>query len=230
MKKGDKMAYPMTHLYIAKKMLDNSLIHIDNVPQYFLGSIVPDAVEWRKTYDKRISHLCNDEEKWGFITDYENWSGNVLEYFEQTVKTNDRDFFTGYCFHILADINHSIKIWTPFRIKNENKTNFNEINKICHDEEYIVDLELYQKCSDKDEILNLLKESKCMDFMDLVYKDEMEKTKNNVLNIQYNKKRSAETKRNKIISYGKLLEYINTTIEYITEKIKGKSYKRVYCA
>jgi hypothetical protein len=202
-------------------MLDNSPIHIDNAPQYFLGSIAPDAVERRKTYDKKISHLCNDEAKWGFITNYEKWADNVLEYFEQAVKINERDFLTGYCFHVLADINYSRKIWTPFRLENENKKDFNEINKTAHDEGYTADLELYQKCPEKDEIWNVLKESKCMDFMDLVYKDEMEKIKDNILTLQYNKP-AVKSEGNKVISYNGLLEYVDNTVEYISKLIKEK--------
>lgn len=208
----------MTHLYIANKILDESLCSIKNESQYYLGNLVPDAVEFREKYDKKISHLCNDEAKWGFITNYEKWAKNVLKYYKQNVKVNDYDFLTGYCIHILADINYSNIIWTPFRLENEDKADFNDISKRSHDECNRVDLELYHKCSFRDEIWIKTKESICMDFMDIVNKEDMEKMKNNVLNIQYKNKPEANSGNNRIITYNGLIEYVDNTIEYIKEK------------
>jgi hypothetical protein len=208
----------MTHLYIAKELLDKSLFSIKNKSQYYLGNLVPDAVEFSQKYDKKISHLCNDEAKWGFITNYERWSKDVLDYYKQNVKINDADFFIGYCIHILADINDSNRIWTPFRLKNTGE-NFGEVDKIFREESNMVDLELYQKCTFKDEIWKHLNKSICINFMDRVKKEEMERMKNNILNIQYKNKGLVNSGDNKIITYKGLLRYIDNTIEYIRGKI-----------
>jgi hypothetical protein len=218
----DNMPYPMTHLYIAKKLLDNKLWSINNQSQYYLGSLVPDAVECRSKYDKKESHLCNDEAKWGFVTNYEKWAKNVFEYYKQNVKTNDHNFLMGYCCHILADINYSNKIWTPFRVENENRSNFNDINKISHDEGNIVDQKLFQRCLFKDEIWMSLNKAICFNFMGIVNMDEMEKMRNNVLNIQYKNKMTINSVNNKVITYESLLEYIENTIEYITDEFIKK--------
>lgn len=57
-----------------------------------------------------------------------------------------------------------------------------------------------------------------MDFMDIVNKEDMEKMKNNVLNIQYKNKPEANSGNNRIITYNGLIEYVDNTIEYIKEK------------
>jgi hypothetical protein len=211
----------MTHLYIAKKLLDKQLYSIKNKAQYYLGNLVPDAVEFRKKYDKKISHLCNDESKWGFIVNYEKWAENVMEFYKMNIRTNDHDFLTGYCIHILADINYSNEIWTPFRLKNENE-NFENVSRKSHDESNNVDLELYQRCIFKDEIWEILNKSKCINFMDIVKREEMEKMKNNVLNIQYNNKPLVNSRNNTILTYNGLLNYIENTIKYINEKMIWK--------
>jgi hypothetical protein len=215
------MAYPMTHLYIAKKIIDEGLCSINNKSQYYLGALVPDAVEFRQKYDKSISHLYKGNEKWGFITSYEKWTKDILGFYKENLKTNDMDFLIGYCIHILTDINYSKDLWTPYRLENIN-INFDDVNKESHHEGYIVDFELYQKCNCKEEIWKTLNESKSIDFMDLVYKGDMEKMKNNVLNVQYKKQMVENSENNKIVSYNRLLEYIESTRECIIEKFIKK--------
>jgi hypothetical protein len=45
------MPYPMTHLFIAKKMMDLSLWNIRDKSQYYLGTLSPDAVHFREDYN-----------------------------------------------------------------------------------------------------------------------------------------------------------------------------------
>jgi hypothetical protein len=54
------MPWPMSHLYIAENVLKSHTIKIINLPQYYLGSIAPDAVHFRENFDrslKRVTHL-----------------------------------------------------------------------------------------------------------------------------------------------------------------------------
>jgi hypothetical protein len=54
------MAGVISHIYIAKLLLNTNLIEVDNEPEYLLGSIAPDAVMSKKSHsrnDKKISHL-----------------------------------------------------------------------------------------------------------------------------------------------------------------------------
>lgn len=204
----------MTHLYIARKLIDASSWTIKNKSQYYLGAIAPDAVEFRQTYDKKISHICNDDAKWGFVVNDEKWVNNLLNFIEENKNINEMDFLIGYSIHILADIYYGNEIWTPLRL-GSNAESYDDVKKISHTESNLVDLQLYQLCTFKNEIWTLLNESKCIDFMDLVNKDDMERIKDNILHKQYRNKEEVNSDGNKIITYKRLLEYIENVIEYI---------------
>jgi hypothetical protein len=149
------MPYPMTHLYIARKLMDASLLKIRNQSQYYLGTIAPDAVEFRPIYDKKVSHICNDDAKWGFVTNDGKWVNNLLKFIEKNKNVNEIDFLTGYSIHILADIYYGSTIWTPLRL-GIGAESYDDVWKISHDEANLVDLQLYQLCTFKNEIWTLL--------------------------------------------------------------------------
>jgi hypothetical protein len=61
------MAFPMSHLYIAQNILNNIPIPIKDISQYYLGTLAPDAIHFRKNYNrnqKRESHLYINLEKY----------------------------------------------------------------------------------------------------------------------------------------------------------------------
>ena len=62
------MPFTMTHLIIADNISNLFEKNIQNLPQFFLGSVAPDAVHNRANYVsdfKKDSHLCVGAEKWG---------------------------------------------------------------------------------------------------------------------------------------------------------------------
>ena len=65
------MAFTMTHLIISKNISEMFASQIESLPQFYLGSIAPDAVHNRANYNlenKKTSHLITGTEKWGLIT------------------------------------------------------------------------------------------------------------------------------------------------------------------
>ena len=69
------MPYTMTHLIIADKVKNKLCKSNISLPQYYLGSIAPDAVHNRPGYIsdwKKDSHLLLGDEEWGFMTNHEN--------------------------------------------------------------------------------------------------------------------------------------------------------------
>lgn len=63
------MPFPMIHLSIAYKILENNAKIIDEAA-FNLGSISPDEVHFRNNYHsgmKKISHICNSKKSWGTV-------------------------------------------------------------------------------------------------------------------------------------------------------------------
>ena len=222
------MAYPMTHLLIAKNLAEKQVFHITNMPQYYLGAMAPDAVWFSEVNDKKKSHLITSDETWGAVDDNEGWLKNVQEFFAKNYNKGDNDFLCGYCTHILTDMNSNIKSWTPFRLRYKDKT-IEEIIKISHEQGNhktgnIIDQALFHKNSLGDQFFENLQNSKTMNFMDmqnlttLVTAEEMEKMKNNILNVQYNTS-YVDSGNYDIVSYNKNLDFINDSSEFIAEEV-----------
>jgi hypothetical protein len=215
------MPYPMTHLCIAKNLLEYSILPIENEPQFYLGSLAPDSVQFRKEYNKKHSHICISEEPWGFVTNNDEWECCVINFIKENYGKIDINFLLGYGIHILADIQNNIKIWTPYRINNSGK-NFKELHKIVFEENMLIDQNIYQKYISKTQIFELLKISKELDFLNMVNKEDMENIKNSILNIQYIDKNNVKIENEKINKFNEIIDFINSTTEYIIEIFKNK--------
>lgn len=77
------MSFPMTHLSIAYNIFVNTS-QIKEPGDFLLGAIAPDSVHFRddfKSSMKKISHLCVGNEKWGEVTNNEEWWLEVLNEF-----------------------------------------------------------------------------------------------------------------------------------------------------
>jgi hypothetical protein len=107
------MAFTMTHLIISKNVFEIFTGHIENLSQFYLGSIAPDAVHNRANYNsefKKASHLITGTEKWGFITENDDWKNNIIAFLNKYKKSANYDFILGYCCHVLSDMYNNINI------------------------------------------------------------------------------------------------------------------------
>jgi len=114
------MPYTMTHLIIADNVSKVFTKNIKNLPQFYLGNISPDAVHNRANYIsnyKKKSHLCVGDEKWGMITNNDEWKNNVISFLNNHKNFENHDFIVGYCCHILSDIYQNIALFIPFKQK-----------------------------------------------------------------------------------------------------------------
>jgi hypothetical protein len=76
------MSWPMSHLYVASNIINDIPVKIKNNSQYFMGTLAPGAIHFRKNYDreeKRKSHLYNNIDKSDIKIYTEKRKSNVIE-------------------------------------------------------------------------------------------------------------------------------------------------------
>lgn len=214
------MPFPMTHICIADRIIALNPEMIKNLPQFYLGTLAPDSVHFRKNYIseyKIITHLCVGNEKWGEFTNNSEWIDNVLSFLINNKQSDELDFIYGYCAHILSDIYNNINIWTPFRLKfpEEIKKGY---GNLYHTESANIDLQLAQNFINKDKVWSLLKKSHSLTIPDIVLADDIDKIKSNILHVQYNSKSIVDTSKNTLIKYSDVLKFIENAVSFILEK------------
>lgn len=92
------MPSAIIHLMIADILREK--LSLNNVQQYYLGSIAPDAVNldgFAPQNERYVAHLRS--------TDYEKWKQSAIELYNQSFNNeNQSDFLKGYAVHLLSDI------------------------------------------------------------------------------------------------------------------------------
>ncbi len=94
------MPFQMTHLHIAKNIQRLFSKAIKDLSQFYLGSVAPDAVHNRAGYVsdfKKASHLCVGDERWGMLTNNDEWIDHVTEFLYEKRNSEHYDFVLGYC-------------------------------------------------------------------------------------------------------------------------------------
>ena len=213
------MAWPMSHLYVAKNILYSFPIELKDISQYYLGTLAPDAVYFRQNYQrdlKRISHLYTNIDKSDIDYYSEKWKKNVIEFFVKNNSQGYFDFLLGYCIHLLLDIFVYKNIYRPY-ISENNSIDKNGCTKTYTNENLAVDLEIYQELNYEETIFPILASSKPTDFIDILETD-MERIKNNILNVQYKNKTIIDTANNKFYNFDKIIGFNNQSIEYIKKE------------
>ncbi len=217
------MPYQMVHLCIAKKVLDLHPNIIKNPPQYYLGSLAPDAVHFRAGFtpeDKKASHLCVGSERWGEITNNDAWADNIIALLNTNRGSENRDFIYGYC-------THNIEIWSPFKLKYYGSLLMSDYGtgydgdgiKAFHAEDLDADLRVYHASDFRDEIWEHLSKSKGIELDGLVHADELHKIRNHILYKQYKDRYIDEAFESSYIKYQDYLSFLENTVSYIADEL-----------
>ena len=178
------MPFAMTHLIISYNLIKILPDMISDLPQFYLGSIAPDAVHNRANFILKFmkqSQLFVGEAKWGFITNNDECINNVIKFLKDNSTSDNYDFILSYCTHILTDVYNNIQIWTSFRLKHPDELG-KEYGIIHHRENNKIDIEFALTYGHRDELWRYLSESRSVDIPDIIYADEIEKQKDNILN------------------------------------------------
>ncbi len=211
------MPFQMTHLHIAKKIYQHNPEAISNLSQFFIGNIAPDAVHNRAGYVsdyKKTSHLCVGDESWGKHTNNDEWIENVLGFLRINRDSANYDFICGYCCHVLSDIFNNVNVWTPYRLKYPE-----ELSKgyggLYHQESEKVEIELALRKENKDDFWVHLEKAIPISIDGIIYAEEIEKHKENVLYNWYLNKEQQDTSANKLVTIDSTMLFVEDASRFI---------------
>jgi hypothetical protein len=224
------MPYQMVHMCIAKKVLELNPSVIIDLPQYYLGSLAPDAVHFRADFtpeDKKASHLCVGDERWGEVTNNDAWLENIKKFLCMHRGSENIDFIYGFCVHCLTDLRNNIEIWSPFKLKYYGSLIMSDYGsgydgegiKKFHADDLDADLRVYYTSDFRDEIWNALSKSKGVDLDGIVHEDELNKIRDHILYKQYKDRDIDDAFVGSYIMYKDYLHFIERTIRYISDML-----------
>ncbi len=217
------MPFTMTHLCVADRLGTLLMKDIQSVPQFFLGNISPDAIHNRPTFNydyKKASHLCVGDERWGMITNNDEWLENVFSFMNKHKCSEQYCFILGYCCHILTDMYNNINVWTPFRQKYQEELEKGNLGRYRQESEKM-DIELALTLENRHEIWRNLEESKGVDLEDIILAKEIELQKINILRNWYAGKDRQDLSLNEIVTYSGTMDFVENAAEFIVDQLRN---------
>jgi hypothetical protein len=215
------MPFQMTHLCIAEKIHEFAPAKIKDLPQFYLGAVAPDSVHNRANYIsdyKKASHLCVGEERWGMLTNNDEWIESVLNFVRKNKNSDNYDFILGYCTHILSDVYNNITVWIPFKQKYQD-----EISKgyggLYHQESEKVEIELALTFQNKKEFWQHLEKAKEVSLDNIIFAEEVRKHKENILYRLYIGKERSDTSSNKIVTVRSTMKFIDDATNFVASRL-----------
>ena len=173
------MPTPIIHLCVAKELLDVFDIH--DKPNYYLGSISPDAMyltptyydlegyeeQYIKTHLAALGHSEREKEARNFIANY------------RTGK--DGDFYFGYGIHLLTDVYWREVVYPKYEQMFSGELQHDELRTQFYEDARHFDLAFYEKFKLGADVWGYLEKSTPFDVNDLLTVPEIERWKDNVL-------------------------------------------------
>ena len=211
------MPYTMTHLIIAHNVSKVFTKHVKNLPQFYLGYIAPDAVYNRANYIsdyKKDSHLCSRDETWDMTSNIDGWKNNVISFLNSHKYSENHDFIIGYCCHLLSDIYQIIELWIPFKQKYADEIEKGR-NNLMFQETNMIDIELALTHEKKDVFGSNIQQSAGVDLAGIIYATEIEKQKDNFLNIWYADKKRQDLTSNEVVTVEIIMNLIKNAVDFI---------------
>jgi hypothetical protein len=217
------MPFTMTHLIIAENLSKVLAKHINNLPQFYLGNIAPDAVHNRANYIsdyKKEAHLCVGDEKWGMVTNNDEWINSVIHFLNKYKKTENHDFILGYCSHIMSDIYNNITEWIPFKQNYQNWVEKGYTYGLYREEINKLDIELALTYKNRNDFWLNLEKSDGVDLENIVSAAEIEKQKENILYLWFKDKPLQDISSNKIMTQESIQIFIKNAVDFIVVNLQ----------
>lgn len=223
------MAFQMIHMEIAYRLLEQ-IPQIENAAEFILGSVAPDSVHMNPQFEigmKVQSHMFEGCGEWSDTQDYVRWRRNIedgLHKFDNKEKgTAYRDFTFGLCVHCLTDYWNDIKIWRKLQKEYIPPMELAEFREAYYPEARGIDFWLHQNGRNTKSIMEMLDKAVAFDIKGLVNKDDIEKLKHHLLNIQYNVD-AVDISKYRFLSADFLEDFINFNVKDIEETLQQKMY------
>ncbi|MCL2225983.1 MAG: hypothetical protein FWB96_13530 [Defluviitaleaceae bacterium] len=164
------MPLPMVHISVAEILLSAGFA-VQNVPQFYLGIISPDAIHMRAGVDvaaKHGTHLIAADKKWSDINENE-YVNFMLGFINENRGKTDPSFLWGYGIHILTDMYWVKRVHMKFRedyaadpapIQEEREAYYNDTD--------ILDHALFRESGGETEAWRALQGAAAQDFLHLL--------------------------------------------------------------
>lgn len=185
------MALQMVHMEIAYRVIDKLDI-TEGKEQFILGSVAPDSVHFRDPYlveEKIHTHLFEGCGTWSDTDDYDRWKSNIAEFRDKFALCEPdpvkRAFLLGICVHCWTDYCNDVLVWRALQKKYIPPMTTQEFRENYYPEARLLDQWLHQNSENTKEIMRLLDQSKPVDFEDYLRAEDIEKTKQHLLHVQY---------------------------------------------
>jgi hypothetical protein len=215
------MSFNMTHLIVSDEVSKIFAKNILDLPQFFLGNLAPDAVHQREGYIpdfKKHSHLCVGDERWGMITNNDEWKESIVNFLFSIKRTENHDFILGYCCHLITDVLSNVALWIPFKQKYPKETWHNSgYGNLFHQETNMVDIELTISWHKKNFYWITLEKSKGVDLDGLVFAEEVSRHKDIILNDWYTGKERQDIKTNKLVTCELTMDFIKNATNSVVQ-------------
>lgn len=220
------MSFQMIHMEIAYRLL-NELPQINNPAEFILGSVAPDSVHMSPSYDvskKVISHMFEGCGPWSDTQDYKRWKSNIKNVFEsvyiKSAREEYRDFVLGLCVHCLTDYWNDIKIWKRLQGEYIPPMEFEVSKNAYYPEAQGIDKWLYQNSRNTQTVRDMLMKAKAFDVEELAVKENVEKQRSHLLNVQYNVE-TIDISNYQFLSTEDISEFIDFVVDDIAKTIKS---------
>jgi len=169
----------MVHLSVAKKIADAGF-PVKELPQFYLGSISPDAIHMRQDADrlaKNVTHLLPAKKE--KIHSWDDRSED--EYFElmrdfinANMNKTNADFLMGYAAHILTDMLWTKRVFGKFTEKfNMSGAPAADRQKAYYRDTDIVDYLMYNESDWRHDVWQCLQNAEYSDFLNLLSAQEI---------------------------------------------------------
>lgn len=217
------MSYPMVHLKVAYGLLaqyDGG--NMERPGDFLLGAVAPDAVHFHDKYDvslKEKSHLWKFGPHWGVTLDSEGWRDAILTFWRDNRDVENSDFMAGYCTHLLTDWENDRCIWTPFRERQMQSADYDEVYGRYAAEAYGIDQWLYQNGKESQEIWRLLEQGRAYGVKGCILKEDLAKQKQSLLYEQFTGKTAVDVSGYRFCTKGIMAEFINFCKQKIFKEI-----------
>lgn len=177
------MPLPMVHLGVANNIVESGF-HVDDLPDFYLGVISPDAIHMRHNADRTDKHKTHliPEGKMMEEIDEQEYCSFLLNFVKTRKSHVNTSFLWGYCIHILTDLLWSKSVYSDFVAKyREDPSPVQDERWAYYNDTDILDFELFRGCRWREKVWDLLKQAEASDFLDLLSAGEIRAWKERTL-------------------------------------------------